>query len=97
MNKDELSTVTDHGTHLLTAAIVRDAHEIVALLLDAGAKITGKAASLTLFQIRKLRIYFSTGKMLHQAAHFDAINSLKLLVQKVRSLNNFSKKEYYLR
>lgn len=41
MNKDELSTVTDHGTHLLTAAIVRNAHEIVELLLNAGAKVTG--------------------------------------------------------
>jgi ankyrin repeat protein len=61
MNKDELSTVTDEGTHLLTAAVSRNAHEIVELLLNAGAKVTGK--------------------MLHQAAHFDAIESLKLLVK----------------
>lgn len=53
MNKDELSTVTDEGTHLLTAAVSRNAHEIVELLLNAGAKVTGKILVLKAFQIRK--------------------------------------------
>ena len=87
MNKDELSTVTDHGTHLLTAAIVQDAHEIVALLLNAGAQINGTATKLENTFAKKGKHYVSNahkkGKMLHQAAHFDAIFSLKLLVQKV--------------